>query len=421
MPHTQSAFALAAAAAAGAVFSLAACSGSPAPAAWGGTVDTLATGVVLVSNPETGLWASGSGWRLVEELRIGSALDEGPAMIGNIAAIEVDEDGRVFVADRHASEVRIFDRDGRHVLSFGRKGGGPGEFEQIAGMGWGPDGHLWVRDMQNARFSVFDRSGAHLTDHRRQGGFVMLPWPGGFDAHGHVYDVGMAPDPGDGFRFAFVRHELRPASQGGDGGAEPGLKARDTMVIPRHEDGPRFTLRDAEGRTRIIASVPFAPGLVWRLANGYLWACITDTYRLHRIAFPGDTVRIVERPFTPAPVSAAEKDSAVAAMKWFTDPGGRVDRSRIPDHKPAVRDLFEDDAGYLWVWPNLAAGEPEALDVFDPDGRYLGRLTADAAIAPSPRPRVRDGRLYAVVRDDLDIQYVARFRIEGRAGRLAGE
>jgi hypothetical protein len=32
-----------------------------------------------------------------------------------------------------------------------------------------------------------------------------------------------------------------------------------------------------------------------------------------------------------------------------------------------------------------------------------------------------DGRLYAVVGDDLDIQYVARFRIEGRAGRLAGE
>jgi hypothetical protein len=390
---------------------LAACGNAPAPPVWAGTIDTLASGVIVTSNPEAGIWAPGGGWRLAEELRIGSAFEDGPAMFGNVAAIEADEDGRVYVADAQAQEIRVFGPDGAHLLSFGRKGGGPGEFEQIGGMGWGPDGHLWVMDVRNSRFTVFDRAGRHVADHRRPGGFIMLPWPGGFDREGRVYDVGMAPGEDNRFRTALIRYEWL-----GDEGIEP----RDTFAIPRYE-AATFTFSDSEGRMRMAAGIPFAPTQFWRLVDGRIWIGISDRYRLHQITFEGDTVRTVERAFTPPPVTAAEKDSTLAAMTWFTDQGGRVDRSRVPDQKPAYQGWVADEDGFLWVWPHQAAGEEAALDLFDADGRYLGRIPTPDRIPMHPRPVIRGDRLYTVLRDDLDIQYVTRFRVQGRDRRLAGE
>lgn len=63
--------------------------------------------------------------QLVEELRIGVAEGSGPESFGRIAGLETDPEGRIYVADGLAYEIRVFDRTGRHLLSFGGKGRGP--------------------------------------------------------------------------------------------------------------------------------------------------------------------------------------------------------------------------------------------------------------------------------------------------------
>ncbi|HLL45922.1 MAG TPA: 6-bladed beta-propeller, partial [Longimicrobiaceae bacterium] len=138
-----------------AALAAAACGGEPGRAAggWAGTIDTLPGGTVRVHSPATGTWKPGEEWKLVEELRIGSAEAEGPELFGDVAALEVDRAGRIYVLEPQAKEIRVFDARGAHVRTFGRKGGGPGEFEQPAGLMWDPDGRLWVVDQQNARFS----------------------------------------------------------------------------------------------------------------------------------------------------------------------------------------------------------------------------------------------------------------------------
>ncbi len=88
-------------------------------------------------------------------------------------------------AEIQAEELRVFDREGRHVRTIGRKGGGPGEFSQIIGMAWRPDGNLWVVDPSNNRISVIDTAGNFVTSHPTGGSFVMMPWPGGVDSAGY--------------------------------------------------------------------------------------------------------------------------------------------------------------------------------------------------------------------------------------------
>ncbi len=135
-----------------------ACAGDPSNE-WSGTIDTLGSGAVLVSNPEQGVWGSSSPWQLLEVAKIGTQLDSGPDVFGDISDIDVDTAGRVYVLDRQAQHVRIFDHDGSYIRTIGKVGGGPGEFRVANGIAIDPAGRLWVHNMGNLRYSVFDASG----------------------------------------------------------------------------------------------------------------------------------------------------------------------------------------------------------------------------------------------------------------------
>ena len=94
--------------------------------------------------------------------------------------------------------------------------------------------------------------------------------------------------------------------------------------------------------------------------------------------------------------------------------------------QPGYRDRFFVDAeGYLWTVPYGATdGETRTLDVFDPEGRYLGEPRADfsiglertamASVLRGTPVIVRGNHLYAVSFDDLDVPYVVRARVIGR-------
>jgi 6-bladed beta-propeller len=375
---------------------LAAC-GRDAGDGWRGTMETLPGGTVLVRNPEQGAWGEGEGWTAREELRIGTADGEGPALFGDVAALEVDALGRVWVLERQAKELRVFDAAGRHVRTIGREGGGPGEFRDPIGLAWAPDGRLWVADPQAGRFTVFDTAGGFVASHPRRVGGYSMPWRGGFGADGRLQEVAVAVSPGSEPRQALLRFDSA-------------LAPVDTVLLPLHR-GEQFDL--TRGNTSWSAGVPFTPGLVFALApDGAVWTGVNDRYRFVRLGARGDTTRIVEREAPPVPVTAAERDEAVAELKWFTDQGGRVDAGRIPDQKPAFQAILVDSGGGIWVRPSLPAGEAgAAFDVFDAEGRYQGRLRLPGGMSAYPPPVIRGGALYGVARDSLDVPAVVRVRI----------
>ena len=309
----------------------------------------------------------------------------------------VDDIGRLWVLERQASELRLFSSSGEHVRTVGREGSGPGEFNQPVRVDVGPEGRLWVMDPQNARLSVFDSAGVYIEALRAMGGFVILPWRGGFDRDGYYY----APVP-----------ELEPEFRVALGRFDRSYTVLDTISLPTDPVEREF-YEIVDGSSRMRAGVPFQGGLRWALStSGTVWALITDQYRMFEFTTGGDTLRSVTTSFDPLSVTSQERADALEDLKWFTDQGGRVDLSRIPDQKPAAGFFFLDDQDHAWVSRITAeSDEDQSLDVFNPTGQYMGTIVAPFRLQPSPIPFVREGSLYGVVLDELDVPYVVRARI----------
>lgn len=376
------------------------CSSSDGGARWSGRIDTLPSGTVVVTNPAAGIWDAATAWRVVEEVRIGTLDGTGPDLFGQINAIEVDVTGRIYVLEGQSQELRVFDRNGLHVRTIGRQGGGPGEFNQPIGLAWAPDGTLWVVDPQNNRISVVDTSGAFVAAHHALGGFVYMPWPGGFDTAGRFYNY--APDLTSGsFQMLLVRYDST-------------LAPIDSLRPPRYT-GPENYFELVRERGRMRTGVPFTPGVEWRLTGqGDFWFALTGPYELVRLSAGGDTLRKVTVPFDPVPVTSEDVDSAIAGLEWFTSQGGKVDRSRIPGVKPALSGLIVADDGTLWIEivTRDIADQGHVFDVFDPEGRYLGDVRLPFRLRMYPPPIVRGDRLYGVTEDELEVPFVVRARIE---------
>lgn len=364
---------------------------------WRGTIDTLPSGQIRVANTAGGMWTASAAWQVVEELRLGTQQEDAPDLFGNVASLALDAERRIWVLDDQAMEIRIFDRDGRYIRTVGREGGGPGEFRAPQAIHRAPDGTMWVPDPQNNRLSIFDTSGTYLEGRNMPGGFGTVRWPGGFDREGYYYLPVRTFDSEGGVTLARFTS---------------GHAAPDTLQVPADpKERDSFELR--RGRMRAVLNVPFAGHFEWRLApSGNLWGMLADDYRLYEFSPGGDTLRTVTRAFTPLPVTDAELEAKRKELEPFIRAGGKIDWSKIPRTKPATVHFFIDDVGNLWVMPQSARGEAgRVLDVFDPDGRFLGTVRLPFAAEMAPLPLIRDSMFYAVTKDELGVQYVVRAKI----------
>jgi hypothetical protein len=410
---------------------LAACtggSGSPDAHEWRASYDTI--GDTLVVRTESGsIW--GADAELVADLTIGEFEGPDEYTFGRVRSLAVGSDGSIYTYDEHVKELRKYAADGTYVATFGRQGGGPGEYESPdGGLAILPDGRIVLRDPANARFSVFSPEGEYLDGWRIRGG-LHTSRSLYSDSAGNVYTLILLSTEGaiQDWQTGMVRY-------GPDG--VPG----DTLETPNYDYEPSEILAsggDGDNQTIIADNIPFTPSVSWAISPlGYFVGGLSTRYAIELFLAPDRVVRIERGDWQPVPVKREERDEQeriITANFRQVDPSWRWNGDPIPDSKPPYQHLFVGEDGRIWVWlhqeahktaaADVSAGGDEpgripeqtwfesvAFDVFEPDGRYLGMVRAPDGLAVYPTPVARGDTLWAVVEDELDVPYIVRFHIQ---------
>lgn len=396
-----------------ALIALAGCGSGEETGGWTTEVDTLAGGTVQVVNHPPGDGPRPT-WRLVEELRIGAVEGGGAATFGELKGLAVTGDGRVAVLDARAREIRVFTPDGAHLATHGGQGSGPGELTEPYGLMLGPEGRLWVPDHSANRMSAFDPDS----------GFVDS-WPFPVLLYGYIWRGAMM-EGGRVWKPSITRNARRDRVLRVYG---PEMTLEDTLPFPGSpgagsEDPPgAFYYEAPDGSRSGYRGVPWYPrgdraldrrGVIWSADPG------NPAYRIKRWTPGGDTTLVIETRRPLVPVTEAERDSAIDAIREDLRPYNAADQdwSKIPEVKPAVTSMFVAGDGRLWVrFFHPGADSLVAYDVYERNGRLVG--TAMDALDPqvTPAPVVREDTMWAVVTDELGVDYVVRAGISSAKGQ----
>ena len=379
--------------------------------AWRAEVDTVGDTVVVRT-------LAGSTWgavELVEDLRIGVLEGADHEIFGEVAGLAVAGDGAMYVYDRQVPALRKYGADGSYLMTFGRRGGGPGEYENSdGGLAVLADGRVVLRDPGNARMNVYAADGTPLTSWPIRGGAFtsvpIIPMASG----GFYNPVWTAREP-----MHLVRHAA-------DGTAE------DTLPLPRREvDRPTVTAR-RNGSSQTWP-VPFTASGLWALHPEGSLTGVSSEYAIDLVRRDGTVLRFGRSGVEPVPVPAAEREAErerVTRGMRRLDPTWRWDGPAIPTTKSLIQALYAGADGRIWVLthqpgelvaedggaevtddPGPRFREPIVFDVFEPDGRYLGQVRAPPGFSRWPQPTFRGETVWSTARGDLGVQYVVRYRI----------
>jgi len=84
--------------------------------------------------------------------------------------VAIAPNGDIFVGDGHTgggtaignARIMKFDKNGKFLMTWGRKGMGPGEFDVVHALAFDSRGRLFVADRQNNRVQIFDQNGKFI-------------------------------------------------------------------------------------------------------------------------------------------------------------------------------------------------------------------------------------------------------------------
>ncbi len=395
---------------AGLLLTLQACGGDSGSAGPDGVTVTDSAGVRIVENTGDGAWSDGEAWGVEEVFRVGG-IDAGTdAMFGQIISVDVDDAGRVYVADQQARKVSVFGEDGALVSSFGQAGSGPGEIGPMFMGMFERGGEVWTIDPASQGIQRFSVDGEFLGATPFN---IMQGVPIRMDEVGNSVIAQRRSMGTDG------------ASMGteGDPVTTVGAETTDTiMVLPAGE-----TISMQGGMPEFSF---FAPEPLWDAADdGSTVQGINDSYRFEIRDADGSLTRIVSRDVEGQPVTPGVERAVLDLMRdQMTQAGAPaemlqpiLEQATFAETFPPVAQVLLEANGHLWVQrtsdlSDFADDEDIDIqdlgaprwDVFDPDGVFLGQIELPGAFQPL---RMIDGVLWGLDRDDLDVASVVGMRV----------
>jgi len=327
-----------------------------------------------------------------------------------IVAVRQQASGRILVATFDPIEIRVFERDGRLVATFGRKGQGPGEYLDISDLVVLPRDSLVVLDRMQRRISILGPDGNYASSFSFKAPFATSPFDVSLQplldgtlliGYAEVTATQPSPDPVSVYQYAgrystagvrigsvakfFAGEYFLQATPGGYGGGS---------AFWDRAFGRRGTLL-ATGES-ILAGDASTPEIRRYSPTGAL-------LEIHQVPLPTTpiTAVMIARYRTEALAKAKPTERAIEER--------RVGEMPYPTQLPAYRRFLEDAKGRIWLqlygYPMPA---PNRWVVLDPATRQ-----ARAVLLPDRfHPYVIGAReILGTWQDADDVEHVRAYRL----------
>lgn len=98
----------------------------------------------------------------MEDLSIGVAEGDENYMFGSLIYFNTYEGGNFYINDWDRKRIQKYDSQGKYLLTIGREGQGPGEFQNVWHPRFDNEKNMYVSDIVSHRISFFNKEGKSL-------------------------------------------------------------------------------------------------------------------------------------------------------------------------------------------------------------------------------------------------------------------
>jgi len=351
---------------------------------WKGTIEEV-DGVTVVKNPDNPLY-SGDVFNIEEELAIGGADANGEFMFSRIA-LDVDDKGNLYVLETKDVEIRVFDENGKHIFSFGKKGQGPGEMMRPTSVGFQitPQNEIMLYDPPSQRYIFFSLDGKYLRSIPTTTlGTVLNPVT--LNSRGE-FIAQTVPPPMDDKELKIFDSDFNT------------LKVITTLKSTPWNQSEIRVLESS-----IIFDVSREDNIIWGSS---------DKYEISILNPEGESIKKIIKDYNAVDVSEDYKKQITEFYE------SRFQRNYIsqmkfifPKYFPAFGSITADDTGRLFIETYEEVKNRTGyhyFDVFNPEGMYIAKI-------PIQTEHVntyiwKETKLYTIEEDEEGFPVVKRYQI----------
>lgn len=380
-----------------------ACGDAPEPPV---VIEGDSAGVAVVVN-RVGLSSDSCSLAAEPRLRIGTAAGDPDYEFFSIYGVATLSDGRIAVLNGGTEEVRLYDRTGTHVRTFGRRGGGPGEFRSVLTLNVVSGDTLVVGDYRPWRFNLFTPDGEFLRTVEPENQYINTPRVMEMTSQGEFLLGGTCCRPQEN---EFVQDSLILVIYDRSGALVDSLGSVAYRVEGYLDPSIRF-----------IGPPLFAPFTDVELSGETYLTAYGRSPEIEVRGLDGALRRLIrwtagDRAVTPEDVEAY-RDQILEAAAQGSARLRPYTQARISDERP-VADSFPTHAGLalgrdgnLWVQQFRRPGDaPRRRWLrFDSAGRFRCHLTVPDGFVPY---EYGSDYLLGVHTDELDVETVVSYHVE---------
>jgi hypothetical protein len=314
---------------------------------------------VVIEYPGVPAQERGERIELTRELVISGPDASGEPVLLSPADVAVDGEGRIYVLDAAAREVRVFDADGNRAGTIGRRGAGPGELLRPASLTIFADGRIGAMDGQRGRLITWNGDGEPDREYLVSGARDMVAI--------HATEQGVVAD---------VPHSSN--LYGGDWtwrGQALALGSGESTLIAElpYTTLPAVERRSDEGIPAFwFTEFPTAVPTLAADAGGSVYVTPAAEYQLFAFGPDGAMSWALRAALPPPPLTEARVEGELERLRQHF-PDLVLSEIPRPERLAAVLDVAIDGHGHIYVFPNandVASGDSLA-DVYTRSGERI--------------------------------------------------